>query len=92
MHKAGQSGEQVSLAEVLAMTMRTYRELRGYSIPAIDHALAQAVVLETMQRTAMLTGTQPGESPAPGAVAEILHQVLADLRDEALRLMKSRAN
>lgn len=91
MSKA-QNPEHPPLAELLAMAMRHAREVRGYSIDQVDRALATAIAVEAMQRAAMLIGTPPDETPAPDAVAEILHQVIEDVREEALKAVRRRAH
>ena len=76
------------LAELLAMAMRCARERDGYDIVRIDRAVAQALLVESMQRVAMLDHTPPGETPDRSATLEIFNVVLDDVRAEALRLMK----
>lgn len=92
MRKSEQGGAGPSLAETLAMVMHVYRQAGGYSIAAIDHALGEAIVLEAMQRTALLVESPPGKTPELDAVAEILHQVLSDVRGEALAALRRSAH
>ncbi len=78
----------IPLAELLAIAMRYARERDGYDIVGIDRAVAQALLVESMQRVAMLDDTPPGETPDRSATLEIFNVVLDDVRVEALHLMR----
>ncbi|MTJ93950.1 MAG: hypothetical protein F8N36_13995 [Desulfovibrio sp.] len=81
--------EHPPLAELLALALRHAREVRGYSITQVDRALAQAIALEALQRAAMVPGGAVDGTVSPAAAAIILDLVLADVREEAMRLFKT---
>jgi hypothetical protein len=75
------------LGELLAMALRYAREQEGYNIVRIDRAIAQALLVEAMQRVAMLADTPLHQIPDREATIEIFDLVLADVRNEAMRLL-----
>lgn len=83
--------QKIPLGEGLALVLRSAREGAGYSIAEHDRAVAQALLLEAMQRIAMLAGSSQ-RAHQHDAILEILDAILGDIRQEATKMMASRLN
>jgi len=82
--------ERLPLSEILASTLNCARELAGYGFAEIDKAIAQALLVEVMQRVAIVDQTLVGQIPGHDAIAEIFEVVLDDVRQEAEKLLNAR--
>lgn len=86
------NSERPPLGEILALLLRSAREGQGYGIAKLDRAIAHALLVEAMQRAAMVTETPAGEAPDNGAILEIFSVMLQDVRDEAEKMLRGRLN
>ena len=80
-------GERPPLVEILAMALRFAREAQGYSLAQIDTAVAEALLIETMQRTMNYTGAQEDKLPAREDVLRGFRVVMGDVQQAAMRTL-----
>ena len=87
MKKRIDRGERPPLVEILAMALRFAREAQGYSLAQIDTAVAEALLIETMQRTMNYTGAQEDKLPAREDVLRGFRVVMGDVQQAAMRTL-----
>jgi len=82
--------ERLPLSEILASALNSARELAGYGFAEIDKAIALALLVEVMQRVAIVDQMPGGKIPDHAAISEIFEVVLADVRQEAAKILDAR--